>query len=192
MCGAPLIAGGVCGAPLIAGRVCGAPLIAGGVCGVPLIAGGVCGAPLVAGGRDVRGKFSRKGLGAAGKPLPEARSAFDKDSGSSAVESSREIARLKNSGLRQHREEKEDDRRDTKCTVARVGSLTFVLHPDGWLDSRLRVKKSFEQGLKITWLSAEYFEFLKANPEAGKILALGSRVIFLWEGKVVRIEAPGN
>ncbi len=148
--------------------------------------------PLGAGGRDVRGKFSRKGLGAAGKPLPEARSAFDKDSGSSAVESSREIARLKNSDLRQGREEKEDVRRDIKCTVARVGSLTFGLHPDGWLDSRLRVKKSFEQGPRITWLSAEYFEFLKANPEAGKILALGSRVTFLWNGKVVRIEAPRN
>ena len=72
--------------------------------------------------------------------------------------------------------------------LSRVGSLTFYRQDGGWVDSRLTVKNSGKDELKIIYLSAEYFEFLKAHPKAGKILALGSRVAFLWKGKVVRIE----
>ena len=45
---------------------------------------------------------------------------------------------------------------------------------------------------KITYLSSEYFEFLKAHLKAGKILALGAEVTFLWDGKVIRIEVKQN
>ena len=42
--------------------------------------------------------------------------------------------------------------------------------------------------LPVAWLSKEYSEFLKANPAAGKMLALGSGATFLWAGQLIKIE----
>ncbi len=151
------------------------------------------GSPRPLGGvvRDALDARSRQsGGGFKGKPQAEAKRAFEKDRGASAVESSREIGRLKNSGLRKSLKEEDEDRGTGKPIISRVGSLTFYRQGESWVDSRLTVKKPDSQERKITWLSGEYFEFLKANPKAGKILALGSSVTFLWEGKVVKVEAP--
>jgi Ca-activated chloride channel family protein len=151
--------------------------------GSPRPLGGVVRDALDARSRQSGGSFK-------GKSQAEAKRAFDKDRGASAVESSREISRLKNSGLRRSLKEEDEDRSTGKPIISRVGSLTFYRQGEHWVDSRLTVKKSSGEEHKITWLSAEYFDFLKANPKAGKILALGSSLTFLWEGKVVRIEAP--
>ncbi|MEE3199791.1 MAG: VIT domain-containing protein [Planctomycetota bacterium] len=150
------------------------------------------GSPRPLGGavRDALSASSKRGLSPGGRSLAEAKSAFDKDRGASAVESSREIGRLKRSGLRQDLGEKEKSRSSGGPIISRVGSLTFYRQGKSWVDSRLTVKKVERPERKISWLSGEYFEFLKANPKAGKILALGSSVTFLWEGEVVKVEAP--
>ena len=122
------------------------------------------------------------------KARAEAKDSFDRESGASAVERSREIGKLKKSDLRQSVDDNQGRRKNGKAMLSRVGSLTFYRQDGGWVDSRLTVKNSGKDELKIIYLSAEYFEFLKAHPKAGKILALGSRVAFLWKGKVVRIE----
>ena len=96
---------------------------------------------------------------------------------------------MKRSDLRQNVENEDSRRNGAKASISRVVSLTFYRQGERWVDSRLTVKKSSGEERKIVWLSQEYFEFLKANPKAGKILALGSTVTFLWEGKVLRIEA---
>ena len=68
-----------------------------------------------------------------------------------------------------------------------MGPFTFYLQGERWVDSRLTVKKSEMEPLKLAWLSKEYFEFLKAHPRAGRILALGSEITFIWDAKVIRV-----
>ena len=139
--------------------------------------------------RAARDAFKGNSAGAPGGKLrAEAKESFDRESGASAVERSREIGKLKKSDLRQNANQDEGRRKDGTTMISRVGSLTFYRQGEGWVDSRLTVKSSGKDEVKITYLSSEYFDFLKAHPEAGKILALGSTVSFLWEGKVIRIE----
>ena len=71
--------------------------------------------------------------------------------------------------------------------ITRVGPFTFYLQGERWVDSRLTVKKSEMKLLELAWLSKEYFEFLKAHPRAGRILALGSEITFIWNARVIRV-----
>ena len=61
---------------------------------------------------------------------------------------------------------------------------------DESIEIGMRVAVALRGVDKIAYVryASEYFEFLKAHPKAGRILALGPRVTFLWEGKLVRIE----
>ncbi|MFP6739513.1 MAG: VWA domain-containing protein, partial [Planctomycetota bacterium] len=101
--------------------------------GSPRPLGGVVRDALDARSRQSGGSFK-------GKSQAEAKRAFDKDRGASAVESSREISRLKNSGLRRSLKEEDEDRSTGKPIISRVGSLTFYRQGEHWVDSRLTVK----------------------------------------------------
>ena len=113
--------------------------------------------------------------------------AFDKDRGAGAVEASRAIEALKRSDLGGSSGKKAGEVQGGRELITRVGPFTFYLQGERWVDSRLTVKKSVMEPLKLVWLSKEYFEFLKAHPRAGRILALGSEITFIWDAKVVRV-----
>ena len=114
---------------------------------------------------------------------------FDSDQGSGAVEASREIGSLKRSTLNNAPKARVVSGKDGRSLISRVGSLTFYLQEGRWVDSRLTVRTKESDLTELTWLSDEYFEFLKANPAAGKILALGSKVTFLWGKLLIKVKS---
>ena len=141
--------------------------------------------------RDAFGGGRRLGQGKAegGGKLDRnsAAEAFDKDRGAGAVEASRAIEALKKSDLGGSSGKKSGEGQGRRELIRRVGSFTFYLQGERWVDSRLTVKNGAMEPLKLAWLSKEYFEFLKAHPRAGRILALGSEITFIWDAKVIRV-----
>ena len=141
--------------------------------------------------RDAFGGGRRLGQGKAegGGKLDRNRAAeaFDKDRGAGAVEASRAIEALKKSDLGGSSGKKSGEGQGRRELIRRVGSFTFYLQGERWVDSRLTVKNGEMEPLKLAWLSKEYFEFLKAHPRAGRILALGSEITFIWDAKVIRV-----
>jgi hypothetical protein len=66
-----------------------------------------------------------------------------------------------------------------------VGSRTYVQQNGVWIDTAYDPSKMTTS--KITFLSDDYFAFLKAHPELAGALALGSRVIVAADGGFVEI-----
>jgi len=141
--------------------------------------------PLASTVRDAIG--GGKGFSGEGKAVRgRAAESFDSEGGAGSVEASREIGSLKKSKLENSAGNKT---RSVSGRITRVGSLTFYLQQGRWVDSRLTVKNNEGETTELAWLSDGYFEFLKANPGAGKILALGSKVTFLWNGRLIKVQA---
>ncbi|HGY55636.1 MAG TPA: VWA domain-containing protein [Caldithrix abyssi] len=72
-------------------------------------------------------------------------------------------------------------------TMRRINGKTFYLKNGVWTEQGLPQPQRIDK--KLTFLSDAYFAFLAQNPQAGKILALGEKVIFNWKGKVYEIAA---
>ncbi len=68
--------------------------------------------------------------------------------------------------------------------MKKVGSKTFYLSSGVWYDSKY--KKDMDE-VKVKYLSDEYFELLKAHPEAARYFAIATRVVVLLDGKAYRI-----
>jgi Ca-activated chloride channel family protein len=97
------------------------------------------------------------------------------DSGREATDFSRTMA-----------EEKECQVMDAPArdTIAYMGEKTFYFTDKGWVDQDLEEKM---QITKIRYMSEKYFKLMERAPEIGKILALGTRVTFVFEGKAYQI-----
>ena len=57
-------------------------------------------------------------------------------------------------------------------------------HIKGWMDQDLDETQKITE---IRYMSEKYFKLIERDPEIGKILALGARVTFVFEGKAYRI-----
>ncbi|MFH1708439.1 MAG: VIT domain-containing protein [Planctomycetota bacterium] len=75
------------------------------------------------------------------------------------------------------------DKEQTRALVRQVADRTFYSDGQVWIDSTYTVGAT----TKLVCLSDGYFAFLKANPGAGRFAALGSRVIFAWNGTFIEI-----
>jgi len=64
--------------------------------------------------------------------------------------------------------------------VRTVGSRTFILQDDAWVDTSFGPEAM--KASKLTFGSDAYFDLLQTNPELGRYLALGPRVIFMFDG----------
>ncbi|MBI2252616.1 MAG: VWA domain-containing protein [Armatimonadetes bacterium] len=64
-----------------------------------------------------------------------------------------------------------------------IAGKTFYLKKGIWTENGYQDEKI----TRIKFLSPEYFKFLKENPNSGKILSLGSQIIFNWEGKFYQV-----
>ena len=117
----------------------------------------------------VTGGSGKARFGSPAKPLPAA------ESGRAATDFSRAMA-------------EEKDRRvmdaPARDTVAYVGEKTFYLTDKGWMDQDLDETRKITE---IRYMSEKYFKLMERDPEIGKILALGTRVTFVFEGKAYRI-----
>jgi len=98
-------------------------------------------------------------------------------SGKSAVMSSRALQKVT---------ELEQDR-EMITTVKRIGGRTFSLKEGVWIEKGL--EKKIKQSKKIEYLSDEYFKLARSDKQLRKILALGEKVIFEWNGEIFRVES---
>lgn len=96
-------------------------------------------------------------------------------SGKGAVMSSRAMKKVA---------ELEQDR-EMITTVKRVCDKTFFLKEGVWVEKGL--EKKTEQAKKITFLSDDYFELAKSDKQLRKILALGEKLVFEWDGRIYQI-----
>jgi hypothetical protein len=69
-------------------------------------------------------------------------------------------------------------------SIKQVGDRTFFLRDKIWIDTE------YAEGAKtldLSFNSDAYWKFVSGNPDAGKFLALGQRVIFAYNGTWYRI-----
>lgn len=68
-----------------------------------------------------------------------------------------------------------------------VGDRTFVWRDGVWVDTLYNADLMTPQ--RIEFLSEAYFTLLDRDPQIGEFLALGERVLFVWEGQAYEIVA---
>ncbi|MEJ2637716.1 MAG: VWA domain-containing protein [Calditrichia bacterium] len=107
--------------------------------------------------------------------LMEAPRAAAKSSGKGAVLSSRLLKKIATA-------EKETD---MILTIRRIGDKTFTLRDGTWMENGLEdIRKADRQ---IVFLSDEYFTLSRKDGQLRRILALGDKVWFRWEGKTYQV-----
>ena len=73
--------------------------------------------------------------------------------------------------------------------VNHVGSKTFLLRNETWIDT------TFDTSMKtkeVLFLSPEYFDLISDEPELGSYLALGDRVIVVYQGQAYEVVSEKN
>jgi Ca-activated chloride channel family protein len=105
--------------------------------------------------------------------------AAEKSVGRGAVYSSRALTDLA----------KNEQAIDMILTVTRVGGYTFNLKNGIWIEQGVSYQELPDR--KIEFLSDEYFELLSSDPLLQKILSVGERIKFKWNGSVIQIEMKG-
>jgi len=130
------------------------------------------------------------------------RDAFDRDSadfrmqetGAKAVESSEFLARMKEAKAAPEAPMvatsakpfgRLGDRAEVRAEVKYVGKKTFFFKDGFWTDSEYEPEM---ETTKIAYGSDEYFHLLSEEPELGKYLALGKKIIVCHRGKCYKIE----
>jgi Ca-activated chloride channel homolog len=71
-----------------------------------------------------------------------------------------------------------------------VGERTFVLRNGVWTDTTLDAASMTPE--RVAFGSARYFALLTQHPEWGRYLALGARVVLVWEGHAYEVGATGE
>jgi Ca-activated chloride channel family protein len=69
--------------------------------------------------------------------------------------------------------------------VRYVADRTFVWRDGVWVDTLYDADRMTPQ--RVVFLSDEYFALLDRDPQIGEFLALGERVLFVWEGQAYEI-----
>lgn len=120
-----------------------------------------------------RGHFFARRLDGASKSAP---SEAPSVSGEAAVEISQDMKKLK--------EEVTISDKDQPDTIRRFAGKTFYLRNEVWVDSEY--KKDMKTK-KIKFGSEEYFDLVSGEPELGKLLSIGTKVIAVFKGKAYEI-----
>src|SRR5205823_5460764 len=68
------------------------------------------------------------------------------------------------------------DAETIRAAIRQIGSKTFYLAGDVWLDSSVD-EPARKAAKKVAYLSDAYFELAKAHPEAASFFALGAKVV---------------
>lgn len=80
--------------------------------------------------------------------------------------------------------------RELTGTLKVVGSRTFVRTGEVWTDTGFDPDRM--ETIKVAFLSEDYFSLAAARPELAAALALGERVILLWDGRAYEIVEAGS
>ncbi|MBI4617586.1 MAG: VWA domain-containing protein [Planctomycetes bacterium] len=105
--------------------------------------------------------------------------------GRDAVENSKRLDELKKADSLDDSKEKEAglDR-----VIRKIEDKTFYFRDGAWTDASFDAEKKLEE-VKVTFLTAEYFELVRGVPALAKYLAVGESAVVVLEGKVYRIVA---
>ena len=68
-----------------------------------------------------------------------------------------------------------------------AGDKTFILQADGYYIDSLLSEKEIQSAREINFMSPEYFELLKRNPELSKYLSIGQKIIMGYKGQTYKI-----
>jgi Ca-activated chloride channel family protein len=79
---------------------------------------------------------------------------------------------------------------EAQDVVRSAGSHSFVLRGDVWIDTTFDAERM--QAAPIAFGSNDYFKLAGVSPEVGAALALGRRVVIVWQGKAYEIVAEGE
>ncbi|MEJ7860236.1 MAG: VIT and VWA domain-containing protein [Pyrinomonadaceae bacterium] len=71
-------------------------------------------------------------------------------------------------------------------TVKKVGTKTFYLENDVWVDSEFKEESKIPE-TKLVFASKEFFDLIDSEKELVQFFSLGEQVIVLWKGKIYRI-----
>lgn len=96
-------------------------------------------------------------------------------SGEQSVRAAKSITKLKEQAVVANTESE---------TVKQIGDKTFYNRKGIWTDEKY---KDGDKTIDIKYLSDEYFKLIKDNPEIGKYLALGEKVIVVYKDKIYKI-----
>jgi Ca-activated chloride channel family protein len=113
--------------------------------------------------------------GARGTATPSGASMPARASGRAAVESSMAQRTLR---------EAEVVQAPAGERVRSVGSKTFVLRGGTWVDTTY---EDTMETIDVPFASSTYFAFVRDHPTWGPYLALGDRVLLVWQGRAYRI-----
>jgi Ca-activated chloride channel family protein len=116
---------------------------------------------------------------------------FSAPAGSDAVTVSRRLEALKRGAGGAVEQFIEKDVNAAGERVKQVEERTFYLQGSRWTDSALTDKRLADAPdvRRIKYLSDEYFQLAAAEPGIGKLLAVGPEVTFVWNGRVIAIDA---
>jgi len=66
-----------------------------------------------------------------------------------------------------------------------VANRTFIWRDGIWIDTLYEADHMTP--IEVAFLSDDYFDLLDLDPVIGEFLALGERVLFVWEGQAYEI-----
>ena len=120
------------------------------------------------------------------KTIEELRAASGLQSGRKAVESAHRLRRLEVALDVVEREREGGPRDSVAPPVRHVAGRVFLKVEGTWIDRAIE-KQQLEQRRVVAFLSPEYFELLRRDPDLRRILALGQHLIFTWEGTLYEV-----
>ncbi|MDT4898193.1 MAG: Ca-activated chloride channel [Acidobacteriota bacterium] len=137
----------------------------------------------VAGANRPASRSSRPVYGITNAPPPPPKEAAKMSTGAMAVQQSkRDRAQQESISIAS------EDKDTSPSVVRNVGSKTFYLRDDVWMDAEFKTEARKPE-TTLTFGSDEYFALLKREPRLAEFFALGERVIVVYEGRVYRVNA---
>ncbi len=123
---------------------------------------------------------------AVSEEMEQAKSAMTHSSGEHAVEASRALKAMKDAQVADSIDKKESEGKgkSDKEWLRKIDEKTFYLRDGIWYDSTYNGK---DTKVKIRYMSNEYFDLIKKKSGIGKFLALGEKVIIVFENTVYEI-----
>jgi Ca-activated chloride channel family protein len=110
--------------------------------------------------------------------------------GGASIGASRRLQRLKDGNADEVKTFIAERLNDRGKRVQEAAGRTFYWDGARWVDGGVEAA-AFERARKVRYLSEEYFDLLRRWPAIGRILSVGSGLVFSWEGEIFEIVEGG-
>ena len=118
----------------------------------------------------------------------EQETGFHDVSGKKAVEASKLLRDMKESdNLAADDKPQKGDGRVGKNVVRKIAYKTFYKQGDIWYDSEALAKERDHKRTRISYLGDDYIALMQKHPDIAKFLAIGRKVVLLWQDVIYEI-----